>query len=105
MITYNVSFSPEAESQLISLYEYISVNSSKLIAENYTNAIVAFCESMSIFPHRGILRNDIRPDLRITNYKKKVTIAFYIDEDREIIYIVGIFYGGQNYDTFLEETD
>jgi len=37
--------------------------------------------------------------LRITNYKKRTVIAF--DVDAEVVSIIGIFYGGQDYETML----
>ena len=35
--------------------------------------------------------------LRITNYKKRAVIAFAVDA--ELVSIIGIFYGGQDYET------
>lgn len=32
-------------------------------------AMVAYCESLQDFPHRGTRRDDVRPGLRVTNYK------------------------------------
>ena len=51
-------------------------------------------------PHRGTRRNDIRSDLRITNYKKRSVIAFAVDAEQASI--IGVFYGGQDYETALE---
>jgi toxin ParE1/3/4 len=41
--------------------------------------------------------------LRITSYRKRVVIAFDVDADR--VNIIGIFYGGQDYETALQEED
>ena len=54
---------------------------------------------MRTFPHIGICREDIRPGLRITNYKGRTVIAFAVDAKR--VTIVGVFYGGQDYETVL----
>jgi toxin ParE1/3/4 len=55
-------------------------------------------------PLRGILRDDIRPGLRITSHRKRVVIAFEVDGDQ--VAILGVFYGGQDYETsFQEEKD
>jgi toxin ParE1/3/4 len=56
---YIVVFTPEAEEQLTELYGYIAVVASPDIAARYTDAIVTYCESLRIFPHRGIRRDDI----------------------------------------------
>ncbi len=45
----------------------------------------------------------MRPGLRVTNYKKRATIAFYVEAQR--VFIVGVFYGGQNYETVLQQDD
>ncbi|MBS3911929.1 MAG: type II toxin-antitoxin system RelE/ParE family toxin [Hydrogenophaga sp.] len=101
---YRVVFSPEAQEQLAELYRYIADAASSDIAARYTEAIVSYCESLRTFPHRGTMRDDIRPGLRITHYKKRSVIAFYVDA--ETVSIIGVFYGGQDYETILQdETD
>ena len=70
------------------------------MAARYTNSIVTYCESLQTLPHRGIQRDDIRPGLRITSYRKRVVIA----SPRRMVNhvaILGVFYGGQDYDDRL----
>lgn len=100
-MNYRVVFSPEAEEQLVALYGHIAAAASPDIAGRYTEAIVSYCESLSTFPHRGTMRDDVRPGLRITNYKKRAVIAF--DVDAEQVSIIGAFYGGQDYETILQD--
>lgn len=54
---------------------------------------------MHTFPERGIRRNDIRPDLRMTYYRKRVAVAFVVQDEQ--VSIMGIFYGGQDYQARL----
>lgn len=96
---YSVIFTPEAQEQLLSLYRYIASAASPEIADRYTNSIVAHCDSLQDFPMRGTRRDDVRPGLRITNYKKRAVIAFAVEA--ELVSIVGIYYGGQDYETVL----
>jgi hypothetical protein len=98
---HRVMFSPEATEQLAELYQYIAFEASPEIALRYTEAIVNYCESLCIFPLRGTIRDDVRPGLRVTNYKKRAVIAFAVEKD--IVYIVGVFYGGQDYEARLSE--
>ncbi len=98
-MSYTVVFTPEAEAQLMELYGYIAAEASPEIAEHFTVGIVTYCESLSTFPARGNRRDDIRPGLRITSYRKRVAIAFLVDEDR--VNIIGAFYGGQDYESAL----
>lgn len=102
-MNYRVVFSPEAAEQLAELYRYIAEAASPDVAAQYTEAIVSYCESLRTFPLRGTQRDDVRPGLRITNYKKRTVIAF--DVDTEVVSIIGVFYGGQDYETILRDDD
>jgi plasmid stabilization system protein ParE len=93
---YRVVFAPEAEAQLVSLYGYIATVASPEIAINYTNAIVAQCESLKTFPLRGTRRDSIRPGLGTFGFRRRVTIAFEVTG--RIVTILGVFYGGQNFE-------
>lgn len=98
-MSHAVVFTPEAEAQLVELYGYIAEKASPEIAARFTDGIVTCCESLSTIPNRGARRDDVRPGLRITNYKRRVAIAFDMDNDR--VNIIGIFYGGQDYESVL----
>lgn len=50
---------------------------------------------------RSRCRDDVRPGLRITNYRKRAVIAFDVAGD--LVSIVGVFYGGQDYETILHD--
>ena len=100
---FPVVFTPEALEQLEALYAYIADAASPLVAQRYTDAIVIYCETLQTFPLRGARRDDIRPGLRITNYKGRTVIAFEVSDDR--VATIGIFYGGQDYETALDLPD
>lgn len=99
-MVYTVVFTPEAEAQLVAIYRYIAAAASPQIAERYTSAIVSYCEGLATFPDRSALREDIRLGLRVTNYKKRTVIAYTVDADQ--VSIIGVFYGGQDYETTLQ---
>ncbi|WP_213957763.1 MULTISPECIES: type II toxin-antitoxin system RelE/ParE family toxin [unclassified Variovorax] len=98
---YRVVFSPEAEDQLVALHHYIADAASPDIAMQYTEAIVSYCEGLSTFPHRGTRRDDVRPGLRMTNYRKRAVIAFGVDGEQ--VSIIGVFYGSQDYESVLQD--
>ena len=100
-MTHRVVFSPEALQQLSDLLDYIAVRASPAVATGYTDGIVSYCESLSTFPQRGTLRDDVRPGLRITHYKKRAVIAFAVTPEE--VFILGVFYGGQDYETMLQD--
>ena len=98
---YAVVFAPEASDQLEELYLYIAAKASPATAERYTSEIISCCESLSTFPKRGTSRDDIRPGLRITNYRGRTVIAFEVDDVAPQVSILGVFYGGQDYESAL----
>jgi toxin ParE1/3/4 len=100
---YRIAFSPEAEEQLIELYRSIAIEASPEIAARYTDAIATYCESLQTFPMRGTKRDDVRPGLRITHYRKRTIIAFTVEAD--LVSILGILYAGQEYAPRLELDD
>lgn len=99
-MSHRVVFTPEAADQLLHLYAYIARAASPPVAARYTEAIVAHCESLNVFPHRGVQRDDIRPGLRITHYRKRAVIAFAVDAEQ--VSILGI-YGGRDYESLLRD--
>jgi plasmid stabilization system protein ParE len=97
--TYSVVFAPEAEDDLVELFEFIVAQGSPAAAARYTDAIVAYCEGLGRFAHRGTKRDDIRPGLRITNYRRRAVIAFSIDESTGTVAILGVYYAGRDYES------
>ena len=59
-MSYRVVFSPEAQDQLADLYRHIAEAASPGTAARYTEAVVSYCESLSTFPLRGTMRDDVR---------------------------------------------
>lgn len=100
-MNYRVAYAPEAQEQLAALYNYIAESASPDIAVRYTEAIVTYCESLRTFPHRGTRRDDVRPGLRITHYRKRAVIAFAVEAEQ--VFILGVFYGGQDYESMLAD--
>ena len=94
---YRVVFRREAIRQLEELYDYIAAAGSPENAARYTEAIVAYCEGLTDFPHRGNARDDIRSGLRTVGYRKRAVIAFAVLD--ETVAILGIFYGGRDHET------
>jgi toxin ParE1/3/4 len=95
MVSHRVVFAPEAEAQIVSLYRYIRQEASADIAERFTASIIAHCEGLATFPHRGTPRDDIRPGMRTISFRRRVVIAYTVDGDR--VSILGMYYGGQDF--------
>jgi toxin ParE1/3/4 len=102
-MTHHVVFSPRAEAQLLKLYRSIATRASPAIAENYVAAIIEYCRSLSVFPERGARRDDIRPRLRTVGYRRRITLAFEVTDDS--VNILGVYYGGQDFEADFEGDD
>jgi toxin ParE1/3/4 len=103
MDQYEVLFTPEAQEQLLKLYRDIAKEATAEVAWRYTNAVFEYCEGLSTFPMRGRKREDIRPGLRTTAYRRRTEIAYTVEEGK--VSIIGIFHGGQNYEAALKVED
>lgn len=103
-MSWRVQFAPEALGQFDAIEDYIvHAAGSPAVATRYVDAIVAYCESLSTFPERGIRRDDLLPGLRITNYRGTAVIAFAVDSSAETVTILGVFYGGRDYEAVLQD--
>ena len=105
MRQYTIIFTPRAERQLASLYAYIADESNEERAEKYVRGLVNDCLSLATFPERGNKRDDIRPNLRVKSYRRRVSIAFSVNTTTAIVVVHGVFYGGQDFEPLLRETD
>ena len=99
MPAFRVVFTPRAEAQLANLYDYIAKHGGAARAQKYVAGIVAVCRAMADIPWRGTKRDDIRPGLRTVGYRRRVTIAFSVEE--KVVVIHGIFYGGRDFERIL----
>lgn len=100
-MTRPVRYAPEAEAQLLALYRYIADEADAGIALHFTEAIMAQCDKLADFPERGTPRDDLRPSLRTIPFRRRATIAYAVDPDAVVI--LGIFYGGQDFETMLRD--
>jgi toxin ParE1/3/4 len=102
-MTYRVFYSPQSEANLIEIYDYIAAAGSPIRAANFVEEIVAACDALCFFPNRGRQRDDLRPGLRTTSFRKRVTIVFDVDDDR--VNILGVFYAGREYEAAFQTDD
>lgn len=105
-MTYTIRFAPEAQQQLDAIEDYISLASGyAAVAEQFVDGIVAYCESFETFPERGTQRDDLLPGLRTIGYRRRVTIAYRVDTLHRMVVILGVFYGGQDFEAEIAQSD
>lgn len=94
-----IVISRDAVSQLKAIESYLAGAISDEKAAQFVDGIVDRCESLATFPFRATPRGDLRPDMRTTVYRRKVTIAYSVEA--ETVTILGVFYGGQDFEAVL----
>jgi toxin ParE1/3/4 len=95
-----VILSPEAKDDLMDLYNWIAAAAHPKTALAYIERIETFCHEMRIASERGTRRDDIRPNLRVVTFERRVTIAFTVDETTVVI--LRLFYAGRNWEELIE---
>ncbi len=96
-MSHKVEFSPEALGDLIDLYDYIALRDGPERAMGYIERIEDYCANLSVFPERGIGRDDLRPGLRIIGFERRAVIAVQVSA--ESVTILRILYGGRDLET------
>lgn len=96
-MSHRVEFSPEALGDLIDLYDYIAVRDGAERAMGYIDRIEDCCRKLSVFPDRGIRRDDLRHGLRILGFERRAVIALQITADT--VTILRVLYGGRDLET------
>ena len=89
MVLYTAVLTPEAESSLTALDRYIAQATPPEGTQRYQEAKVAYCEGPQSSPHCGRMRDDIRPGLRVDNYKGRCVISFAVTD--ELVLIICVF--------------
>jgi toxin ParE1/3/4 len=92
-----VGFSPEAQNDLLRLYDWIAVAAGAYVAIGYMDRLEAYCLGFEFASERGHRRDDIATGMRIIGFEKRVTIAFIVGNDE--VTILRVFYGGQDWES------
>ena len=65
--------------------------------------MIETCEGLALFPLRCVSREDIRPGLRFTHHRGRTVIAYAVDSESRTVSILGVLYGGQDFERALAE--
>lgn len=100
-MTRDVVFAPEAEDDLLQIYDFIADRANLERAYAYVERIRSYCLAFDAFPERGVRRDELRPGLRIVGFERRVTIAFHITP--VLVIIDRILYGGRDVEGLLAD--
>lgn len=96
---------PDAIKDLENIYGYISDKSGiPERAWGYIEKLRPKCLKLETVPLRGQQRNDLMENLRITPIDKKAVAAYLVDEEKQAVIILNIFYGGRDYETLMSSS-
>ena len=79
-MTGGVNYTPEAQQQLNALDDWITEKASSDVAQRFVSAILDYIDGILAFPLAGRAREDVRPGMRTTTFKKGTLIAYEVDE-------------------------
>ncbi len=94
-----VYYAPEAQDDLIALYDWIADKADPQTAFSYIERLEAYCRSFDQAAERGHRRDDIRPGLRIVGFERRVTLAFTVSDDD--VTFLRLFYGGRDWEEMI----
>ena len=100
-MAFRIVVTPEARHQLDSIYDYIAGAASAEIALRFTDGILDHLTTLTDYPRIGTPRDDLRPGLRTLAHRRRVTIAFMV-EDVAVV-VIGIYYGGHDFEALLRD--
>lgn len=103
-VTGLIHYTPEAEAQLNDLDDWISEAATPVVAQRFVRAVMDHIDAILIFPYAGRPRDDIRPGMRTTTFRKRTLIAYDIEDTATgvVVNVIGIFHGGQDWQGALQ---
>ena len=106
-MTGRINYSPEAQQHLNELDDWITKAASAEIPQRFVSAILDHVDGILVFPLAGRARDDVRPGMRTTTFKKKTLVAYEVDEssDELVVNVFGVFHGGQDWEAALSEDE
>ena len=91
---YKVRFSPAADRQIDEIYAYIASKSTDTTACKYCEDLTSYCYALAEAPHRGSVRHELRPGIRVIGFRRSASIYFAVGQ--EVVRILGIAYHGRH---------
>ncbi|MCV9910443.1 type II toxin-antitoxin system RelE/ParE family toxin [Brucella sp. HL-2] len=85
----------------MALYDWIAERALPDTTLGYIDRLESYKRGFDYASERGTLRNDIREGLRTVGFERRVTIAINVTAQEVIV--LGLFYGGQNWQEALSE--
>ena len=96
MREYSIEFNPEAEQELLEVYEYIFVElGSPISAERIVDGIMEACYRLRLFPKATPIRIELMGKAFRYTHFGNYTIAYEVDDAHDVVTIYDISYSGE----------
>jgi plasmid stabilization system protein ParE len=82
-MTGRINYTPEAPQQLNELDDWITNVASAEVARRFVSAILDHIDGILVSPLAGRARDDDRPGLRTSTFKKTTLVAYEVDESSD----------------------
>lgn len=99
--SHRIVVTPEARDEIDALHSYIAAAADAETASRFTDGIIDHIATLSEFPKRGTPRDNLQPGLRTISWRRRVTIAFIVEE-RHVV-VIGLFYAGRDFESLLKD--
>ena len=97
-MTRALIYSRQAQADLDEIFDFIAADNPRR-ARSYVEEIRQTCRGLCDAPLIGTARPDLRPDVRIMTFRRRVVIAYRVLADR--LEILRVFSGGRDYETIM----
>ncbi len=103
-MTGRINLTPEAERQLNEIDDWIAKTATADIARRFVSAILDHIDGILLFPLAGRSREDIRPGMRTTTYRKRTLVVYGVDDSsgEVVVNVLAVFHGGQDWEAALK---
>ena len=96
-MSYRIRFHPAVSSYLDAITEWLIGHAGPTAAVRRLAEIEAAVDSLARLPHKGTIRNEIAPGLRVIPAGRKAVIAFAVDDAAREVLIHAITYAGADW--------
>lgn len=100
-MSYRLLFHPEFENDVTGMVLFIAEKADENAALKASDRADEALASLADNPHRAAPRNDVMPGLRIALFQHSGVIPYLVDDTREEVFVLGVFYGGQEWDRHI----
>ncbi|MET0544888.1 MAG: type II toxin-antitoxin system RelE/ParE family toxin [Caulobacterales bacterium] len=96
MRRFTVELDPAALGDLENIRDYVTGARDRAFADSFVAKILHHLEGFATAPWRGVSREDIRPSLRLSGWRRTLSIAFSVNDESGRVIILAVLYRGRD---------